>query len=308
MSKLDEAMLEHMRSITYAEHRPFSFLDFLRFEVNGKEYKMQHGTFRNKIMQLLREHKVELAYNAGIAFYTLKGIAFGKPKFTMTPNRTGVPQDPIIKLIQNLPMDRRALHDIRFRLQVPGIWSILSTSSQLVAIDPISKDIRLMTCETDGLLIRITVHKTNTITVIVACSCSPVAIDISGIIRLSNALTRVEERLSKLVHDCLSISANSSSVTHNQQEVIIPAHNNWIVTLWHFGSDSLVRYAGEKFEVTWEVAENILVRVYTKDLKEKGTRIRVERQEYPNKTFVEAVDEKLNTQYYNGHMMGRRMN
>jgi hypothetical protein len=59
----------------------------------------------------------------------------------------------------------------------------------------------LKTCEIDGLLIRVTIHKTGTITVIVACSWSPVAIDISGIIRLSNALTRVEERLSKLVYD-----------------------------------------------------------------------------------------------------------
>jgi hypothetical protein len=122
--------------------------------------------------------------------------------------------------------------------------------------------------------------------------CSPVAIDINGIIRLSNALTRVEERLSKLVDDCLDISTDDNSITH---KVIIPAHNNWIVTLWHFGTDSLVRYAGEKFEVTWEVAENVLVRVYTKDLKEKGTRIRLERQEYPNKAFAEAVEEKLNT-------------
>ena len=76
--------------------------------------------------------------------------------------------------------------------------------------------------------------------------------------------------------------------------MIIPRHNSWVVTLWHFGTDSLVRYAGEKFEVTWEVAENVLVRVYTKDLNEKGTRIRLERQEYPNKTFVEAVEDKLN--------------
>jgi hypothetical protein len=159
-------------------------------------------------------------------------------------------------------------------------------------IDPVSKYIRLKTCDIDGLLIRVTVHKTDTITVIVACSCRPVAIDISGIIRLSNALTRVEERLSKLVHDCLSISADNSSV---KQEVIIPIHNSWIVTLWHFGTESLVWYAGEKFEVTWEVAENVLVRAYTKDLKEKGTRIRLECQEYPNKIFAEAVEEKLNT-------------
>ena len=78
-------------------------------------------------------------------------------------------------------------------------------------VDPTSKDIRLKTCEIDGLLIRTTIHKTDTITVIVACSCQPVAIDISGIIRLSNALTRVEERLSKIVYDCLSVTSGNSS-------------------------------------------------------------------------------------------------
>jgi len=74
----------------------------------------------------------------------------------------------------------------------------------------------------------------------------------------------------------------------------MPIHSDWIVTLWHFGTDSMIRYTGEKFEFTWQVGETVLVRVYTKDLKEKGTRIRLERQEYPNKTFVEAVEEKLN--------------
>jgi hypothetical protein len=295
MSELDCAMMKYICHIVLEEHRPFSYRDFLQFEVDGKRYGMQHGTFRNKISQLTHADKVELAYNAGIAFYTLEGVGFGKPKFTMTPNRTGI-QDPIIKFIESLPMERRALHDIRFRFEVHGIWPILSagnttaktTNSQLV-VDPVSKDVRLKTCEIDGLLIRVTIHKTDTITVIVACSCQPVVIDISGIIRLSNALTRVEERLSKVLSDCLSGTDN------HQQVVIIPTHNTWIVTLWHFGTDSLVRYAGEKFEVTWEVAQNVLVRVYTKDLKEKGTRIRLERQEYPNKTFLEAVEEKLNT-------------
>jgi hypothetical protein len=220
----------------------------------------------------------------------------------MTPNRTGV-QDPILRLIQDLPTERRALHDIRLRFRVPNIWStILSSTSTnannysegLLHVDPTSKDIRLKTSEIDGLLIRTTIHRTDTVTVIVACSCYPVAIDISGIIHLSNALTRVEERLSKLVCDCVCIRTSSNSSSTYHQPTIIPKHNNWIVTLWHFGTDSLVRYAGEKFELTWEVAENVLVRVYTKDLKEKGTRIRLERQEYPNKTFTEAVEEKLN--------------
>jgi hypothetical protein len=290
-------MMKYISHIVLEDHRPFSYRDFLRFEVDGKEYRMQHGTFRNKISQLMHAEKVELAYNSVVAFYTLKGIIFGKPKITMTPDRTGVPlQDPILKLIQNLPMDKRALHDIRLRFQVPGIWSILSAgtttaNSEGLQIDPVSKDIRLKACEIEDLLIRTTIHRTDTITVLVACSWAPVAIDISGIIHLSNALTRVEERLSKLACDCLNITTGS---TYHQHTITIPAHSSWIVTLWHFGTDSLIRYAGEKFEVTWEAAENVLVRVYTKNLKEKGTRIRLERQEYPNKTFAEAVGEKLN--------------
>ena len=60
-----------------------------------------------------------------------------------------------------------------------------------------------------------------------------------------------------------------------------------------FGEDSYKEYTGEKFEVAWEDGENALMRVYTKDLKTQGTRIRRERQEYPNKRFDEAIDEKL---------------
>jgi hypothetical protein len=297
-------MMKYISHIVLEDHRPFSYQDFLRFEVDGKEYRMQHGTFRNKISWLIRTQKVELAYHAGTAFYTLKGIIFGKPKLMMTPDRTGV-QDPILKLIHNLPTERRALHDIRFRFQVPGIWSVLSTCSTTinsqVVVDSVSKDIRLKTYEIEDLMIKTTIHRPDTISVIIACSCQPVAMDISGIIRLSNALTRVEERLSKIVYDCLSVtggnSSNGSSMyqqEHQDTTTIIPAHSSWIVTLWHFGTDSLIRYAGEKFEVTWEVAENVLVRAYTKDLKDNGTRIRLERQEYPNKTFVEAVEDKLN--------------
>ena len=63
----------------------------------------------------------------------------------------------------------------------------------------------------------------------------------------------------------------------------IPDPNSRTVTMWHFGKDSYKEYTGEKFEVAWEDGENALMRVYTKDLKAQGTRIRRERQEYPNK-------------------------
>ena len=63
--------------------------------------------------------------------------------------------------------------------------------------------------------------------------------------------------------------------------------------MWHFGSDPYKEYAGEKFEVAWGDGENVLLRIYTKDLKTEETRIRRECQEYPNKRFDEAIDEKL---------------
>ena len=61
------------------------------------------------------------------------------------------------------------------------------------------------------------------------------------------------------------------------------------------GKDSYKEFAGEKFEVAWEDGENALMRIYTKDLKTQGTRIRRERQEYPNKRFDEALNEKMDT-------------
>jgi len=120
---------------------------------------------------------------------------------------------------------------------------------------------------------------------IVGCSLNPVAADINGLVRLSNALTRVEERLSRYI-ECAPRPLSLSSS--------IPDHESWIVTMWHFGYDSSNEYFGEEFEVAWEDGQNVLFRVYTKDLN-GVTKIRKECQEYPNKRFDEAIDEKLPT-------------
>lgn len=61
------------------------------------------------------------------------------------------------------------------------------------------------------------------------------------------------------------------------------------------GTDALVEYAGEKFTFTWEESEHVLTRAYTKTMKDTKTRIRLERQEYPNKSIPEIIREKLNS-------------
>jgi hypothetical protein len=42
---------------------------------------------------------------------------------------------------------------------------------------------------------------------------------------------------------------------------------DWIVTMWHFGTDSKVEYEGERFRCSWELANNIVVSLYSKDWK-----------------------------------------
>ena len=273
----------------------------MEFEVEGKVYRMSHGTFRNKIATLKKTEKVELAYNAGTAFYTLKGTRFGR---TMTPNHTRVnhsKMDSFSRLIYNLPTETPAVHDIRLKFQVQGIWSKLSSIHPEIPVNQRSKDIYIPTMKTSDLLIRTIVHKSDTVSVIVACSLAPVAVNFNGLNELSNALVRVQERLTVILNNIdyrrsdQSISndndSKNSNSTLNQN---IPDPKYWVVTMWHFGVDSLVEYTGEKFVITWEIGQNALVRAYTKKLRDQKTRIRFERQEYPNRTFPEIMEEKLN--------------
>jgi hypothetical protein len=284
--KLDYAMKKRISHLVLVEKRSFCFRDFLDFEVDGDHYSMAHGTFRNKISKLVRNGIVELQFYSGPAFYSLPGHNFTKRKI-MTGDHavvTSMSSMSPVSFMDNVSTDKHALHDIRYKFKVDNIWSTIATSHQELKPNDVSKDIALDTMQTHNLTIKVIVHHTDTVSVMVACSLNPVAVDIKGLVRLSNALTRVEERLLRLVDKGpLSLSLSSPSP--------IPDHSSWIITMWHFGTDSLNEYTGKEFEITWEDAESALMRVYTKDLKDgKGIRIRTERQEYPDKSFDEAMD------------------
>lgn len=190
-------------------------------------------------------------------------------------------------MIQNLPLCKKALHDIHLKFIVRWIWTVLSANSTF-KIDPVSKDIRLPVWQINDLILRTTIHRTDTVSVAVGGSYNPIAVDFNGIIRLSNALTIVEERLSKIIHDC-------SKLQVQEETSFVPGHMGWIVTMWHFGIDGVTEYTGEKFSCSWEVAQNALIRAYPKDFKNGKTRIRLERQEYPSRSLAEAIEEKLNS-------------
>jgi hypothetical protein len=77
--------------------------------------------------------------------------------------------------------------------------------------------------------------------------------------------------------------------------IMLPPFSQWLVTMWHFGADSSIEYSGEKFSVTWETAEDVLIRAYSKVMNDDKTRIRLERQEYPKATLADIIEQKLSS-------------
>jgi hypothetical protein len=115
-----------------------------------------------------------LSTNDQIILETLRGGTIFTPA---TDN------DSLYRLIQDLPIGKNALHDIYLRFNVGGIWSFLSATGSF-KINSFNEDISLPPWEIRGLSTNTTVHKSNTVSVVVGGSYRPIAVDFNGIIRL----------------------------------------------------------------------------------------------------------------------------
>jgi hypothetical protein len=300
MNKLN-AMRKRIREIVILEERPFSFLDFKSFEVDGTKYELSYGVIRNYISKLTRSGETEFAYNSGIAFYTLPGRSFLKQ---MTENHVGgnssslilhqipIRNTPIYKWIKNRRFDKQALHDIRLTFEANGIWQLFyKIHSNLV--DNKNQDLRLPSLNYFGYLdMGITIHHTDTISISIGCSFRPIALDVPDLLQLIEALTRAEMHLTNEINELIAYDPNLPRAS-------IPRFTTWIAKMWHFGVDFLDEYNKEEFHVTFEEGISDLFRIYTKRKKDKRVIVRAERQEYPNQDFIVALVKKL---YPNGHL------
>jgi hypothetical protein len=301
MSDLDIALWKRIIHIVKMEGRSFSYLDFVpTFKVDEKEFTLSHGTFRNKVSYLLRLGEIAHLCYSPQAFYTIAEVKVSEP---IRVDRIGVllpaelkyiKNDPFYRSVKNLPFGQKSLHNIRLRFKANGIWSaLLSHDSDLeYKSHPISKDIPLPVMNKDSLCMRVSIHRKDTVSVIIGCSESPVAVDVDGVIRLSNALAEVKERLEKMLGHCNSNSNTSSN--GNTVKAIISDYTSWIVTMWHFGADVLADYKGKANYRRWGIAEKILITIYTKEWEEAKRRIRWDCQEYPGIPLKEAFQQKLN--------------
>jgi hypothetical protein len=355
ISPVQEAMIEHLAYIVLAEGRPARTRDFLNFEVNGVAYSLKPGTIRNHLSHLRRLGEIEIDCKSVCTFYTLPGYR-RQTLSTMTPDHTSVisgGRRDLASLIQRLAFGTASVHNVRLRFTVAGIYdalSILSSpSTKVSSADAVaridtrpsqnaatlaslsttkrSKDLVLRVMRLDkGLAGKVTVHRGDTVSVILGCSEMPIRLDIGGLVRLTSSLTRIEERLASLIDTAMrrhaevsdgsaerlssspaaNFAANATSAD-SALPLAIPECGSWIVTMWHIGFDSLERYAGEKFEVAWEDFKGEWIRVYSKqkminsvtDTKgRKGKKrpiIRIEKQEYPNDTLHDAVEARLSS-------------
>lgn len=192
-----------MKYIVTIESRPFSYRDFTDC--------VKHGTFRNKISKLRKDGVVERVTNSYVAFYTLRGYPFGN-RSLMTSNHMGISSvtpvtgvipytaiseaDTFFGYLKTLSTGANSIHDIHTKFTVPGIYKIMSSAPTYnTLINPVSKDIPLDAENIDDMCIRTSIHRTDTVIVIVGCSRNPITLDERGITRLSCALTRIEERL-----------------------------------------------------------------------------------------------------------------
>ena len=288
-------MLKHMKKIVYQDFRPFSFLDFLIFEVDNRTYKLVAGTIRNKFSQFVKKHRIIFCYKDKLAFYSLPGKKFEKDRLMTVDNtdilaeitdlrslKKAIKQHPIYKLIQYTSFGKTNVHDLHFIFKSVGLWKYL------VTIDYFKKRMNSKKTISFGyfkiekyLVINVRVQDTDTVNVTVNCSINPIKSDPNGIMRLTEALTRVEERLTAIVNDPNNKTFNAE---YNPSKIKIPNKDDWKIVLWHVNRDSLTEYSGKTFHCTWKEAKNLFIRVYSKKIRLKNI-ARIEIQENPDILF-----------------------
>jgi hypothetical protein len=269
-------IFEKMKEIVRNENRPFSYKDFESFSLNGQDFKFSHGHIRNTFSALKKKGLIEFVNRSPQAFYTIKGVKFNN---SMTPTyMTAIPeltnkQKAFLKFFRIHQLEHPCIHDIRLCFICKGLRSILvSSNSDLIKnLDNESnKDITLKKITLGDITLKITVHNSDKVTVMIACTDNPIPIDLIGVSRLSGALTTVKERLQRVIDDH---SKAASQIKHDDvaidtNDYQIPDYMSWIVNMWHFGYDSEPGFSGPMFEHTWKESLDVF-RIYSKKRKRK---------------------------------------
>lgn len=293
------------------------YCDFMKIKTTRSIIKVMYCILCNTSVSAARKRLVEVSYIPKYALYILGHPKCDEREKEMVGNPTEVSVltasttlplslsfNPLYKIVNDLPLDRNSVHNLHLKFFSPQIYAIVhfAISNKILGyhctVNARSKDIQLQAWEINGLRITVTIHRPDTVSVVIGCSLHPIALDVNSVIRLADALSVVEGKLSSIVkgsHERDPYLINDLNFMDDRRVNIctIPSYSHWTVTSWHFGADSSIEYAGEIFSTTWKTAENILIRAYTKVMNEGIRRIRLEIQEYPKTTLADAIEQRI---------------
>jgi hypothetical protein len=182
----------------------------------------------------------------------------------------------LLELLERLAVGQRCVHDLRILFKAKGLYEALKCSSVVERIVPRSEDLQLRVVRLgSNRFARVTVHKNDSVSVVIAASLNPYPLSDEGIADLWSSLGKV----SYFLEGC---GAGS-----------IPPVSLWVVTCWHFSRDSVAfaEVSGKGFEITVGEA-NAVLRAY---LKRVGDRcyVRFEKIEEPKETLAKFLSRKV---------------
>lgn len=265
-----DRLLEIITQIVTRENRPVSYKDLSAFEWNGQIVKYGYQPLRNLISQLSKEGKIYTVYRSPQSFYAPTGVSFGRastsPSIYVLKPQLSSKQKSFLKFLKISELKYPAIHDIRLNFVYKGLHELLlkADSNLIISKDDLfNKNITLKDITYDDITLKIIIHNTDKVSVIVSCSDNPIPLDYFGISNLSSMLTRVEERLYQLIHHYPNDLFESNVTITDNISPPIPFHMDWIVTMWHFGHDSEQGFTGEQFEITYKEGLEV-IRIYSK--------------------------------------------
>lgn len=104
--------------------------------------------------------------------------------------------------------------------------------------------------------------------VAIACTLHPVELSVDGLIELTSFVGEVKGNLGSDV----------------------PSIDDWVVTQWHYGRDSIKEVSGFSFNVTFNTWSGCLARIYA---KHELNKVRMEVIQSPKRKLADLLEEKL---------------
>jgi hypothetical protein len=274
-----------------SQHRPITIKDFTEhnFAIDGIVYsKFTESQFYKCASQLQKLDKIMQLKKTIPAHYFPAIVKTNRREVPSSDFLTNYPpqqqeqQSPActlgasfaVKFIEETVWGNWGLHNIHLAaFNVKDIYSILKDKGYRLTNR--SHDIQLKPIPFKGLEIKPIIHCTNTLTVSVGCSYSPIIMNSEDVTRLDNALGQTVNAL----------SATSGLLT-------IPNPNDWLCTEYHFGRDGENLFRGQPFEIVWKDAKHTYYHVYAKEYNE-GYRLRDERYGYPFSPLEQVLNSKM---------------